>query len=48
MQTITQIRDLMKANAQELVNEALKRAVRRDASLGTLEIGDLLWAIDRK
>lgn len=35
-QTLTQIRDLMKANAQELVNEALKRAVRRDASLGTV------------
>ena len=38
----------MKYNAQELVNEALKRAVRRDASLSTLEVADLLWAIERK
>lgn len=37
----------MKKNAQELVTEALKRAVRREASLNTLEVADLLWAIDR-
>ena len=36
MQTVDQIRDLMKANAQELMNEALRRAVRRDASMGTV------------
>lgn len=45
IQTFGQIRDFMKINAQEIVNEALKRAVRRDASLSTLEVGDLLWAI---
>jgi hypothetical protein len=48
IQTFNHIRDLMKYNAQELVNEALKRAVRRDASLSTLEVGDLLWAIERR
>lgn len=47
VQTFSKIRELMKYNAQELVNEALKRAVRRDASLSTLEVGDLLWAIER-
>ena len=38
----------MKANAQELVYEALRRAVRREASMSAVEVGDLLWAIDRK
>jgi hypothetical protein len=37
----------MKANAQELVYEALRRAVRREASMSAVEVGDLLWAIDR-
>jgi hypothetical protein len=36
----------MKANAQELVYEALRRAVRREASMTAVEVGDLLWAID--
>jgi hypothetical protein len=38
----------MKANAQELVYEALRRAVRREASMSAVEVGDLLWAIDSK
>jgi hypothetical protein len=36
----------MKNNLQEIVNDALTRAVRRDASLSTLEAPDLLWAVE--
>ena len=38
----------MKHNAQGIVSEALRRAVRRDAPLSYLEEGDVLWAIERR
>lgn len=37
----------MKLNAQGIVADALKRAVKRDATLTYLEESDLLWAIER-
>lgn len=36
----------MKQNIQEIISEALKRAIRRDANLNNVEASDLLWAIE--
>lgn len=39
------IRELMLINTQEILKDALRRAIRREASMTSLELPDLLYAI---
>jgi len=46
LQVFGRIKEAMKANLHDIIYDSLKRAVRREASLTTLELCDLLYVIE--
>lgn len=45
-QAYQKIREVILINTQEILRDALKRAIRREATLNSLELPDLLYAIE--
>jgi hypothetical protein len=45
MQALTRFKQALRANAKEIIEDSLKRSVRREAGMSTLELADLLYAV---